>query len=77
MVFSKLFIGKMESGMQVLLSTCAGVAVLAPVPLVRAPVQQARTELWEGPSEGSRAGWQHWAGLWRWGGFSQTPELPW
>lgn len=69
MVFSKLFIGKMESGMQVFLSTCAGVAVLAPVPLVHAPVQQARTELWEGPSEGPRAGWQHWAALWRWGGL--------
>lgn len=45
MVFGKLFIGKMKSEMQVFLSTCAGVAVLALLRLVHASVQQSRTEL--------------------------------
>lgn len=42
MVFSKVFIGKMESEGQVFLSTCAAVTVLAPRRLVHASVQQAR-----------------------------------
>ena len=60
MVFSKLFIGKMESEKQVFLSTCAAVAMLAPLRLVHASVQQACTELREGPSRGPRAERQHW-----------------
>lgn len=60
MVFSKLFIGKMESEKQVFLGTCAAVAVPAPLRLVHASVQLACTELRGGPSKGPRAERRRW-----------------